>query len=134
MAEVCIAFAWGWFLAGVLSGAVLGLGFHRERHMGGYASWPRRLSRLGHIAFFGTGLLCLAMGLSARAMAIAGAGLAVSGWALIGGAVAMPAVCFLSAWRKPLRVLFPIPVVLMTGGVGLFAVLTVQVAAGAAPG
>jgi hypothetical protein len=51
----------GWLgmLAGVLSGAVLGLFFHREDWMGGYGSYRRRLARLGHIAFFGLGFLNL---------------------------------------------------------------------------
>ena len=37
----------GWLgmLAGVLSGAILGLFFHREDWMGGYGSYRRRLAR-----------------------------------------------------------------------------------------
>ena len=31
-------------------------------------------------------------------------------WALLIGAASMPACCFLSAWRKPFRHLFFIPV------------------------
>ena len=37
-----------------------GLGFHRDDCMGGYGSWRRRLTRLGHIAFFGTAMINLA--------------------------------------------------------------------------
>ena len=55
----------GWLgmLLGVLSGAIIGLFFHREDWMGGYGSYRRRLTRLGHISFFWAGvgelLLCV---------------------------------------------------------------------------
>ena len=41
--------AWIGIIAGMLSGAALGLFFHEESWLGGYGSWPRRLLRLGHI-------------------------------------------------------------------------------------
>lgn len=46
----------GWLgmLAGVLSGALVGLFFYRDDWMGGYDSWRRRLTRLGHISFDST--------------------------------------------------------------------------------
>ncbi|MBB6430306.1 hypothetical protein [Algisphaera agarilytica] len=108
-----LTFAWVWFCLGIVSGAVLGLVFHREDGWGGYGSWRRRLARLGHIAFFGTGVLVLAMALTARALpevqAVADA-LRWAGPMAVVGAVTMPLVCGLSAWRKPWRVWFPVPV------------------------
>ena len=49
----------GWLamLLGVASGAVIGLFFHREEWAGGYGSYRRRMLRLGHISFFGIGIL-----------------------------------------------------------------------------
>ena len=44
---------WIGMLLGVVSGAIIGLFFHREDWMGGYNSFRRRLTRLGHISFFG---------------------------------------------------------------------------------
>lgn len=120
MADYCIFFAWGWFAAGLLSGAGLGMGFARERFLGGYDAWPRRLARLGHIAFFGTGALCLAMGLTAHALGMDPDAMRWAGRLTIAGAVAMPLVCFLSAWRKPLRHLFILPVFGLVAGTGLF--------------
>ena len=42
---------------------VLGMFFHGENWLGGYASFKRRMYRLGHISFFGLGavnmLFCL---------------------------------------------------------------------------
>lgn len=117
-----IAFAWLWFVLGIVSGAVLGLGFAKADFMGGYDSWRRRLARLGHISFFGTGGLVLAAALSAAALQAIGApvserGLRVAGGSLVVGAVAMPTVCFLSAWRKPWRHVFFVPVLGLGGGV-----------------
>lgn len=114
-----LVFAWGWLLMGLLSGVVLGLGFHRSQFMGGYDSWRRRLARLGHIAFFGTGLLNLFAALTWRVFEFESALMPVIAWLLVVGAVSMPTVCFLCAWRKPLRHLFPIPVVTLVGGAGL---------------
>lgn len=102
----------GWLgmLAGVLSGALVGLFFHRDDWMGGYGSYRRRLTRLGHISFFGIGLVNLAFAATAAQLRLSGSCLRIASAALLVGAVAMPACCFLAAWRKPMRHLFPIPV------------------------
>jgi len=108
----------GWLgmLGGVLSGAVVGLFFYREEWMGGYGSYRRRLTRLGHISFFGLGFLNLIFAVTSAQMFLKGSYLAVASWALIIGAASMPVCCFLSAWRQPLRHLFPVPVfAVMTG-------------------
>jgi hypothetical protein len=49
----------GWvaMLAGVLSGAAIGLFFHQEEWLGGYGAYRRRMTRLGHISLFGLGFL-----------------------------------------------------------------------------
>ena len=99
---------WSGFLAGAVSGALIGLCFHREDWLGGYNSWPRRLLRLGHIACFGLGLINILYALSAAALPPSQA--ANYGSALlVVGMITMPLNCFLSAWRKPFRHLFFIP-------------------------
>lgn len=116
-------FAWCWFLMGVVSGTVQGLWFHRDGWLGGYDSWPRRLSRLGHIAFFGTGLLNLCFAFTVLLLGLEGLLVRWASPLLIVGAVAMSSVCYLAAWRKPLRHLFFIPVICLLLGVGLTVVL-----------
>ncbi|HTM35522.1 MAG TPA: hypothetical protein VL156_02135 [Terriglobales bacterium] len=113
----------GWIgiLAGVLSGAAIGLFFHQETWMGGYASYRRRLMRLGHIAFFGLGFVNLAFAATFDQLSLRGSWLAIASWTLIIAAASMPICCFLAAWRKPLRHLFPIPVLSIT--TGLLAIL-----------
>ena len=51
--QLNLVLGWLWIALGFASGAVLGLWFHKEQWLGGYASWMRRLYRLGHISFFG---------------------------------------------------------------------------------
>jgi hypothetical protein len=113
---------WVGFLAGALTGAALGLRFDRDDWLGGYGSWRRRLLRLGHIACFGMGLLNIMFALSAQARPLPEpwASWASLGW--IVALVAMPVCCALAAWRKPLRHLFPIPVVATLVGIGALLV------------
>jgi hypothetical protein len=108
--------AWLGILLGVLTGIAQGLLFHREDWLGGYASWRRRLMRLGHISFFGIALLNLAFAWTVHN----------PGWrpdssvpaaALAAAQALMPLVCYLAAWRQPLRHLFFLPVSCVLVGV-----------------
>lgn len=118
MCDLNVVVAWSGFLLGVLSGAVFGLRFANDQWMGGYGSWSRRMVRLGHIAFFGVGLLNLAY--AATVGPLRWRGSAATSIALAAANALMPAVCFLSAWKKPLRAFFVVPV-----GLILFATVGV---------
>jgi hypothetical protein len=109
MAETNLLVAWAAILAGLLSGTFIGLFFHRPDWMGGYGSWRRRMVRLGHISFFGTGFLNLAFVLSVDHLHLEHAPPLASVMFIV-GAISMPTVCFLSAWREGFRQLFFIPV------------------------
>jgi hypothetical protein len=119
MIEINLYIAWVGILLGVVSGAGQGLLFHREDWLGGYGSWPRRMLRLGHISFFGLAFINLAFALSAAAVDLHD-GLRLPSVLLVAGAISMPLVCYLSAWRKPFRHLFFIPVLSLITGVALF--------------
>jgi hypothetical protein len=110
----------GWIsmIAGALSGAAMGLFFHHETWLGGYASLRRRMVRLGHIAFFGLGIVnvLFALSLAATPVPLSFGRVASVGFAV--AVVTMPACCFLTAWRPAFRVLFPIPVAGVLVGVG----------------
>ena len=107
---------WWMLLAAFAEGAVVGLFFQREEFMGGYGSWRRRVMRLGLVALAGLGMLNLVFGISP--LPVGGTwqagGTAVG---LIVGGIAMPAVCFLAAWRMGLRHLFVVPVAALVGAV-----------------
>lgn len=106
--------AWIGIFMGFLAGAGLGLFFHRENWLGGYSSWSRRMARLGHISFFGIAFINLAYGVS---LALSESLLSPYASALLlCGAITMPLVCFLSAYKKPFRHLFFIPVLSLVVG------------------
>jgi hypothetical protein len=109
---------------GAVAGAVTGLFFHREDWLGGYASWPRRMIRLGHISFFGIGLINVSFALTARTLGT-DAGLAAPALLFLVGAVTMPLVCYLSAFRRGFRHGFFIPAGSLFLGLLLFALLLV---------
>ena len=115
-------FAIGWIgmLLGVVSGAIIGLFFHREDWMGGYSSFRRRLTRLGHISFFGLGFMNFFFAISHHIAGVAPAQAYAAAVSFTIGAATMPIFCFLCAWRKSFRHGFFIPVL----GVGVGIVLT----------
>lgn len=119
MADANLYAAWVAMLLGGIAGAVQGLWFHDEAWLGGYGSWPRRMLRLGHISFFGLGLINLAFALTARSLELVD-GLYWPSRLLIAGAVTMPLICYLSAYRKPFRHLFFIPALSVIVATGLF--------------
>lgn len=86
--------------------------------MGGYASLPRRLYRLGHISFFGLGAVNLLFYLSVRGLPASPA-LAMASWAFVVGAIAMPLCCLLMAHRPGARLLFALPVISLVTGATL---------------
>lgn len=107
--------AWIGIFLGFVAGAGLGLFFHRDGWLGGYSSWPRRMARLGHISFFGIAFINLAYGVS---LAVSDEMIAspLASALFLCGAITMPLVCFLSAYKKAFRHLFFIPVLSLIGG------------------
>ena len=106
---------WALLLAGFLSGALLGMGFHKDAFLGGYGEFRRRLLRLGHIACAALGILNLAYAASPFAAAEGAATWAASVGLIAGGAL-MPTVCFLTAWKRDFRHLFALPVIALFTG------------------
>ena len=111
-------FAWASFFAGGIAGLVSGMFFHDPDWQGGYTSWPRRMMRLGHVSFFGIGFLNLAFALTVDALD-PGAGLGLPSALLLVGAVAMPTLCYLSAWKPVFRYLFFVPVLAIISATGI---------------
>ncbi|HTL59856.1 MAG TPA: hypothetical protein VL361_29565 [Candidatus Limnocylindrales bacterium] len=116
--QLNLLLAWAWILLGFLSGLGLGLFFHREQWLGGYASLKRRLYRLCHISFFGLGALNLCFVLTVPMLDLSARLLATACWAFIAGAVSMPVCCVIMAHFPSARMLFALPIVsLLLAGV-----------------
>ena len=116
-AHIALVTGWLALLGGVVSGSIIGMRFHRDEWLGGYASFRRRLMRLGHIAFFGLGFVNLMFAFSVRAAPLPVPVGEFAAAALALGAITMPATCFLTAWRERFRELFPIPVTFVLAGI-----------------
>ena len=115
------ALGWIWIHLGVISGALLGLGFLKPDFLGGYGSPERRLIRLGHISFFGLGLLNLLFALSVLDGPPVGWLLTTASIGLAAGAATMPLACGLVAWRRGLYPVFAVPVLSLLVSTSLIA-------------
>ena len=116
--QINLLLAWFWILLGFVSGMLLGLFFHGEHWLGGYASFKRRLYRLGHISFFGLGAVNLLFYFTAKSFSATDPLVAIASWAFVVGAVSMPICCVLMAHLPQVHMLFAVPgLSLIAGGV-----------------
>ena len=122
MAQWNLWAGWTGMIFGLVSGALIGLGpeFHVEyqgRHedgfAGGYASFRRRMLRIGHLAFFGLGIINVLFALTLTSSGVILSYPVLASASLAAAVFLMPVVCFLTAWRKPFRQAFPLPVILV---------------------
>lgn len=107
---------WSLVLTAFVTGAGIGLFFHQSDFWGGYNSFRRRIVRLGHIALAALGMMNVIFSLSPWPPA-GTLSAQVASWGLIVGGISMPAVCFLTGWREPMRHLFFIPVIALSTAV-----------------
>ena len=112
--------AWIGILLGFATGIVEGLYFHDADWLGGYASWTRRMLRLGHISLFGLALISLAFVLSVSYLKLEGKRIVISSRLFLIGQISMPLVCYLSAYQDDFRYLFIIPVLSLVCGAVVF--------------
>jgi len=113
-----LALAWLWIVLGFASGMVLGMFFHDEKWLGGYASHKRRMYRLGHISFFGLGTVNLLFWLTVKNLPALGSLASVASGALMLGALTMPVCCAVMAHFPKAHLVFTIPVLsLISGGI-----------------
>src|SRR3974390_968490 len=102
--------AWLWILLGFVSGMLLGLFFHRENWLGGYASFKRRMYRLGHISFFGLGVVNFIFALTLKIFPANGPLMDAASWLFILGALTMPLCCVVMAHFPKAHLIFAVPV------------------------
>lgn len=123
-ANLNLLVAWIWVGLGFLSGLALGLGFNREQWLGGYASWKRRLYRLGHISFFGLGMVNLMFYFTARVIPSGDQFAAIASIGFVAGAFTMPVCCLLMAHWPKAKAIFAVPVLSLLLA-GLFTVIAI---------
>ncbi len=106
----------GWvsFVVGAGSGLVMGLWSFEgplatPALLGDYADVSRRLARLGHIAFFGLGILNILLARELPAMALGMRAKRVAAAAMTLGNIFLPLTLFAAAIYQPLKYLMPLP-------------------------
>lgn len=116
MIEINLYAAWIGMLLGGIMGAVQGLFFHKEEWLGGYGTWKRRMMRLGHISFFGIAFINISFAVTVNVLGIEQE-VSIPSTLFIIGAIGMPLICYLSAFKKVIRHLFFIPALSIIGGI-----------------
>ncbi len=115
--QLNLILAWLWIVLGFVTGMVLGMFFHREHWLGGYASLRRRMYRLGHISFFGLGAVNLLFWLTVKNLQVEDSALGIASWAFVVGAITMPIGCAIMAHFPKAYLIFAVPVLsLIVGG------------------
>lgn len=110
--------SWTGILVGIVSGMLLGLGFHRDTFLGGYGSLQRRLYRLAHISFFGLAIINFLFWLTVTLVPLDGSSLVAASTGFIIGAITMPLCCILTPHWSMARHFFAIPVLSLLYGSG----------------
>jgi hypothetical protein len=111
-----LLFAWLWILVCFVTGMVMGMFFHGENWLGGYGSFQRRMYRLGHISFFGLGVVNLCFFLTVKALGATGDYAGAASWCFIAGAITMPLSCVIMAHFPKAHAIFVVPVLSLIAG------------------
>lgn len=116
--DLNIVFGWLWMNMGFITGLLMGLkaeqfGLNTLKEgptwLDGYGSIPRRLIRLGHVAFIMLPVLNILYGQFIDGAALSHAWKLTGSYAMIAGAVGIPLLCFGAAFYRPLKILLGLP-------------------------
>jgi hypothetical protein len=106
----------GWIslVVGIATGLVMGLWSFDgpvavPAWLGGYAETPRRLARLGHIAFIGLGILNLLLAQELPRSALGTTGRLVAARAMTTGNILLPLTLFAAAAWPPVKYAMALP-------------------------
>lgn len=123
ISNINLSFAWIWILLGFVTGMMLGLFFHDENWLGGYASFKRRMYRLAHISFFGLGAVNLLFWLTMQKILPTELLAGIASWMFIIGAITMPVCCVVMAHVPKVHMIFAVPVLCLIAGGALTLIL-----------
>ena len=118
LGDLNITFGWLWMNMGFITGLLMGLkaeqfGLNTLKEgptwLDGYSSIPRRLIRLGHVAFIMLPVLNLPYGLFIDGAALPHVWKLIGSYSMIAGAVGVPLLCFGAAFHRPLKIFLGLP-------------------------
>jgi hypothetical protein len=113
-----IVFGWVWMNMGFITGLLMGLkaeqfGLNTQREgptwLDGYGSVPRRLIRLGHVAFIMLPVLNILYGQFIDGANLPHAWKVAGSTSMIVGAVGVPLLCMGAAFYRPLKIFLGLP-------------------------
>ena len=116
--QLNIVFGWLWMNMGFITGLLMGLkaeqfGLNLKQvgpeWLEGYSSVPRRLIRLGHVAFIMLPVLNILFGQFIDATPLTPQWKQIGSYAMIFGGVGVPVLCFAAAFYRPVKVLLGLP-------------------------
>ena len=110
-----LCLAWALIVFGFGGGFFFGLYFHRDDWMGGYASFKRRLYRLGHIATLALGMINVLFYVTVQQLPYPNRAIDLASWGFMVGAISMPTACLVVAHKVKARAIFLIPVISLIG-------------------
>ena len=113
------AIGWSSLALGAASGLILGLWSFDgpmpvPEWLGDYGDTPRRLARLGHIAFFGLGILNLLLAWELPWLGLRAGGRRTASVAMNFGNLFLPLTLFAAAAYQPLKYLMALPALAVT--------------------
>ena len=114
-----LAIAWGSMAIGALTGLILGLWSFGgpvpvPDLLGEYDALPRRLMRLGHIAFFGLGILNILMAVHLGRIKSGDSHARIALLAMNFGNILLPLTLVCAAFFEPLKYLMSLPAAAVT--------------------
>lgn len=118
----------GWvsLVLGASTGVVLGLWSFNgpvavPEWLGEYDDLSRRLARLGHIAFFGLGILNILVARELPRLTLQSTCVTLASWTMNFGNIFLPTVLFAAAAWHPLKYLLPVPALSVTVALAIVA-------------
>jgi hypothetical protein len=120
------AVGWSSLALGATTGLILGLWSFDgpvavPEVLGDYGDTSRRLARLGHIAFFGLGILNLLLARELHGLGLRDGARRAASFAMNFGNVFLPLTLFAAAAYRPLKYLMPLPALAVTVAMTLAA-------------
>lgn len=111
-----ITFGWAWILFGILLGAIMGMWSFNgplPSPVGDYASLPRRMLRLSHIAFIALAVINILYGYEIDKIKLTDKNKRLGSRFMIYGAILMPLILILAVFFESAKYLSVIPAVFL---------------------
>lgn len=120
--QINVALGWVWMILGITTGSIIGMyafngPMKAPRGHEDYSSLPRRLMRLGHIAFFALPMISILYGLSIDHAPISDQMKQIGSLSFLGCMIGLPVLLCVASFKESVKFLTPIPV--LSGFIGL---------------